>query len=59
LHYVFGQCGRGSSDRTSRRQSGAVETDGGVEVVSVALVAAKAGDVVLVHAKEAIAKLDD
>jgi hydrogenase maturation factor len=36
-----------------------VETDGGVEVVSVALVAAKAGDVVLVHAKEAIAKLDD
>jgi hydrogenase expression/formation protein HypC len=35
-----------------------VDTGAGVEVVSVALVAAKAGDVILIHAKEAIAKLE-
>lgn len=32
-----------------------VDTDGGAEEISVALVDAKPGDVVLVHAKEAIA----
>jgi len=36
-----------------------VDTGAGVEIVSVALVAAKAGDVILVHAKEAIAKLEE
>jgi hydrogenase maturation factor len=36
-----------------------VDTGAGIEVVSVALVAAKAGDVVLVHAKESIAKLEE
>jgi hydrogenase maturation factor len=36
-----------------------VDTGAGIEVVSVALVAAKAGDIVLVHAKEAIAKLEE
>ena len=35
-----------------------VETDAGPEEVSVALVAAAPGDVVLVHAKEAIAVVD-
>jgi hydrogenase expression/formation protein HypC len=35
-----------------------VDTGAGLEVVSVALVAAKVGDVILVHAKEAIAKLE-
>jgi hydrogenase maturation factor len=35
-----------------------VDTGGGVEEVSVALVDARVGDVVLVHAKEAIAVLD-
>jgi hydrogenase maturation factor len=35
-----------------------VETDGGVEIVSVALVDAREGDRLLVHAKEAIAKLE-
>jgi hydrogenase maturation factor len=35
-----------------------VDTGAGVEVVSVALVAAKTGDVILIHAKEAIAKLE-
>ncbi|HYR80574.1 MAG TPA: HypC/HybG/HupF family hydrogenase formation chaperone [Candidatus Dormibacteraeota bacterium] len=35
-----------------------VDTGAGVEIVSVALVAAKVGDVLLVHAKEAIAKLE-
>ena len=34
-----------------------VDTGGGIEVVSVALVAARAGEVILIHAKEAIAKL--
>jgi len=34
-----------------------VDTGVGVEIVSVAPVAAEAGDVLLVHAKEAIAKL--
>ncbi len=34
-----------------------VDTGDGLEVVSVALVPAKAGDVILIHAKEAIAKL--
>jgi hydrogenase expression/formation protein HypC len=32
-----------------------VETDAGAEEISIALVAAEPGDVVLVHAKEAIA----
>jgi hydrogenase maturation factor len=36
-----------------------VDTGAGIEVISVALVAAEAGDVVLVHAKEAIAKLEE
>ena len=35
-----------------------VDTGAGVEIVSVALVAAEVGDVLLVHAKEAIAKLE-
>lgn len=35
-----------------------VDTGAGIEIVSVALVAAEAGDVILVHAKEAIAKLE-
>ncbi|MFG3417778.1 HypC/HybG/HupF family hydrogenase formation chaperone [Micromonospora sp. NPDC049460] len=35
-----------------------VDTDGGPEEVSVALVDAAAGDVVLVHAKEAIAVVE-
>ena len=36
-----------------------VDTGNGVEVVSVALVAARAGDLLLVHAKEAIAKVEE
>ncbi len=35
-----------------------VDTGAGVEIVSVALVAAAVGDVLLVHAKEAIVKLE-
>ena len=35
-----------------------VDTGDGIEIVSVALVAAGVGDVILVHAKEAIAKLE-
>jgi hydrogenase expression/formation protein HypC len=35
-----------------------VDTGAGIEVVSVALVDARAGDVVLIHAKEAIAKIE-
>lgn len=35
-----------------------VDTGDGVEIVSVALVAATVGDVLLVHAKEAIARLE-
>lgn len=35
-----------------------VDTGEGIEEVSVALVAARPGDVVLVHAKEAVAVLD-
>jgi hydrogenase expression/formation protein HypC len=36
-----------------------VQTDGGQEEVSVALVRAKVGDTILVHASEAIAVLGD
>jgi hydrogenase maturation factor len=39
-------------------QMARVETDVGVEVVSIALVDAREGDRLLVHAKEAIAKLE-
>lgn len=36
-----------------------VDTGTNVEIVSVALVATEVGDAVLVHAKEAIAKLEE
>lgn len=39
-------------------QLAVVDTGVGRETVSVALVAARVGDVILVHASEAIAKLD-